>query len=500
VLSLKNISKSFDGNPALREVSVDVAAGRVLAICGENGAGKSTLMKILSGALRPDNGEIRINGEPIMFRDPREALDRGIQIVHQELSLLPHLSVTENIMMGRMPSRGPAWRIDWNEAEKTTANVLRKLGFSGIDVRARVAQLSVSLQQIVEIAKAVVDPPRILVLDEPTAVLSAHETNLLFRMIREQTAAGTAVLYISHRLEEIFDICDDILVLKDGAQILSAPARELDREALVRAMVGRSLATIYPERSPPRSNVVLDVRGLGRGTSFRDITFSIKAGEIVGMFGLVGSGRSEIARAIFGAEPATEGTIALEGRQVAIRTPDNAVKCGIALITEDRKRDGLALGCTVLDNASLASMERFSRAGILDKAQQRAEVRAKLDQLSIRPRDPQRIARQLSGGNQQKVVLGKWMLRDNLRLYIFDEPTRGVDIATKVEIYNMIAALAAAGHAILLISSEMPEVLGLSHRLLVIRAGTIAAMLEPEQFGMETVFTHAAGFDAGKAA
>ncbi|MGH6875023.1 MAG: sugar ABC transporter ATP-binding protein [Aestuariivirgaceae bacterium] len=497
MLDVVHISKSFDGTAALRDVSVKAAPGRVLAICGENGAGKTTLMKILSGAIQPDQGEILLDGVNVAIGDPHYAIELGIHTVHQELSLLPHLSVAENILLGKWPPRGLDWIVDWKVTEKRAAEVIRDFGFGEIDVGARVSSLSISVQQIVEIAKALVGRPKVLILDEPSAVLSAHETQMLFRKIRELSTAGTLVIYISHRLDEIFDISDDVFVLKDGLGVLFSETAKLNRDRVIKAMVGRSLDAIYPIRKPRIGEVVaLEVRHLGRKPAFDDITFKVHAGEIVGMFGLIGSGRTEVAQAIFGAQPASTGEILVAGKQVLITSPASAISNGMAFVTEDRKRDGLALDCSVVDNGGLAAMDRFAYYGVLNRARRSEVVSNKLDELQVRPRGMGRPVRQLSGGNQQKVVLGKWMLVENTRIFIFDEPTRGVDIATKVEIYRILDELAAAGQAILLISSEMPEVLGLCDRLIVMRNGSIAAVLDRDEFSMESVFTYAAGIEA----
>ena len=495
MLEVIKVSKSFDGNPALRDVSVTAAAGRVLAICGENGAGKTTLMNILSGAIKPDQGEILLNGINVAVGDPHYAIELGIQTVHQELSLLPHLSVAENVMLGKWPHKRVGWIVDWKETKHRAAEVIHDFGFEGIDVSARVSDLSISMRQIVEIAKALVGKPKVLLLDEPSAVLSAHETRMLFRKIRDLSASGTLVIYISHRLDEIFEVADSVFILKDGLGVLFAETVRVNRDVVIKAMVGRSLDTIYPVRQPSIGEVALEVRCLGRKPSFDDVTFTVRAGEIVGMFGLVGSGRTEVAQAIFGAEPALKGEILVAGRPVVNTTPATAIVNGMAFVTEDRKRDGLALDCSVVDNGGLASMDRFAYHGVLNRARQGEVVSNKLDELQVRPRDVRRPVRQLSGGNQQKVVLGKWMLVENTRIFIFDEPTRGVDIATKVEIYRTLDELAAAGQAILLISSEMPEVLGLCDRLIVMRNGRIATILNRAEFDMETVFAHAAGID-----
>ncbi len=498
MLAVRDLGKSYDGNPALTGVSFEAQPGSVVAICGENGAGKSTLMKILSGAIRPDTGEVRLDGSRFEIRNPDQAIEHGIRVVYQELSLLPHISVAENILLGRMPHGRLSWVVNWRETERRAAEILTDLGFPDIDVRADVAELPVSVQQIVEIAKALAVPPRVLILDEPSSVLSVHETELLFAKIRDLTAVGTIVLYISHRLEEVFEIADVVVVLKDGRKVLETPIADINEERLITAIVGRSLAAIYPERERVPGKPVLEVSGLTRRGKFTDVGFSVRAGEIVGMSGLVGSGRTEIAKAIFGAQPATSGEIRVDGKPVAADGPAAAIRSGIVLVTEDRKQDGLALDLSVLDNGGLASMRRVSHLGVIDAKLREKTVQEKLDELVVRPRGLDRPVRQLSGGNQQKVVLAKWLLVNNIRVFIFDEPTRGVDIATKVEIYRMIADLAAAGIGVLLISSVMPEIVGMSDRVLVIRGGRIAAELDRSNLTMETIFAHAASVESDR--
>jgi ABC-type sugar transport system ATPase subunit len=492
-LSVSQIAKSYDGNLAVRDISFSVGTGRVLALCGENGAGKSTLMKMLSGAVRPDSGTIMLDGVVAQISNPADAMALGIRTVYQELSLLPHLSVAENMLMGRMPCKRLGWVIDWKAANRIAGDVLTEFGFPDIAPEMLVRDLSVARQQIVEIAKALVANPRILILDEPTAVLSALETDKLFAKVKGLASSGTTILYISHRLEEIFQIADEFVVLKDGRSVLSGAIDQFGQGKLIEAMVGRPLEAIFPEHNRTPGTVVLEVEHLTQHGTFADIGFSVRAGEIVGMFGLVGSGRTEIAKAIFGATPADDGSIRLAGHPARIVTPKEAVKSGIAMITEDRKGNGLALDASILDNASLASFGRISRYGIIDNADRERLVDQQVSSLSIRPRGTERPVRQLSGGNQQKVVLAKWLLVEGVKLFIFDEPTRGVDIATKVEIYRMIADLAMQGAAVLLISSEMPEVIGLSDRLIIMREGRIAAELTPDEFSMETLFMYAAG-------
>ena len=495
-LRLARIYKSFDSTQALKDVSFSTERGAVLALCGENGAGKSTLIKILSGAVQPDRGEILLNDNPVHIETPRRAIGLGIHTVHQELSLLPHLSVAENLLLGRMPHKGPAWRIDWKATRTVAQAALADLGFENVDVEARTDSLAVSIQQIVEISKALIDTPEILILDEPTAVLSARETDILFGKIRDLAKRGTTVIYISHRIEEIFDISDHVFVLKDGAGVLSAETKTLDRDSLVRAMVGRSLAAIYPVRNSQAGEPVLECRNLGKSQTFRDISFEVRAGEIVGMFGLVGSGRTDVAKALFGAAPLhyrRDSHRRCGGRHSNAARRSQPWNCARHRGPQARRaRRSIS---TAIDNGGLASMDAVSRSGMLDRRAQRQIVGAKLDDLAVRPRDLSAHERdsfqrrQSAEGRARQMAAGA----RHVRLFIFDEPTRGVDIATKVEIYSMMAELADAGMAVLLISSEMPEILGMSDRVLVMRGGRIVAELDRAAFSMETVFAHAAG-------
>ena len=491
-LQMQGISKSFDGTQALRAVDFSAMAGEVHAISGENGAGKSTLVKILSGALPSDAGEILLDGQPADLGTPVRARRLGIRAVYQEFSLVPHLTVTENILLGRMPTgRWSSW-VDWAEAHRRAAAVLASIGFVGIDVRKRVRQLSVSHQQMVEIAKAVAERPRILILDEPSAVLSQEELNRLFDLVRQLRQEGTLVLYISHRLDEVFEIADRITVLKDGQLVGTVKPQEADQNQLIKMMVGRDLGELFPVRQPPGAGIALQVSGLSREGSFSDVSFGLRVGEVLGMFGLVGSGRTQVARCIFGAEPFTAGAVRLGDAPIRPRSPKEAVEAGIALLTEDRKRDGLVLSCSIRDNVSLASYNRMTRWGVIDRKEQAAQVREKVVELDIRPTAIDRLARQMSGGNQQKLVLAKWLLT-RAKVLILDEPTRGVDVATKVELYQIISSLAARGIGILLISSELPEILGMSDRALVMREGRLVGEFTRAEASEEKLLASAAG-------
>jgi ABC-type sugar transport system ATPase subunit len=491
-LHLQGISKSYDGTQALREVDFSAALSEVHAIAGENGAGKSTLVKILSGAVKRDAGEILIGAKPVALDTPLHAHHAGIRAVYQEFSLVPHLTVTENILMGQMPTGRLKWWVDWPSAHRRAQEILDEIGFTGIDVRTLVSRLSVSHQQMVEIAKAVAERPRILILDEPSAVLSQEELNRLFALIRKLKEESTLILYISHRLDEVFEVADRITVLKDGELVGTVSPQETDQGELIKMMVGRTLGEFYPDRNGKLDEEVLSVKDLSQEGSFEDVSFSLARGEILGLFGLVGSGRTQVAKCIFGAELRTSGETYLEGKVIRPKTPQDAVRAGIALLTEDRKRDGLVLSCPIRDNVGLATMDQVSRWGLLNRRQQAIQVRAEIQKLDIRPPQLGRLVRTLSGGNQQKVALAKWLL-SQAKVLILDEPTRGVDVATKVEIYHIIGDLADRGMGILLISSELPEILGMSDRALVMREGRLVGEFARSEASEESLLASAAG-------
>jgi ribose transport system ATP-binding protein len=491
-LHLQGISKSYDGTQALRKVDFSAALGEVHAIAGENGAGKSTLVKILSGAVKRDAGEILIGAKPVALDTPLHAHHAGIRAVYQEFSLVPHLTATENILMGQMPTGRLKWWVDWPSAHRRAQEIIDEIGFTGIDVRTLVSRLSVSHQQMVEIAKAVAERPRILILDEPSAVLSQEELNRLFALMRKLKEESTLILYISHRLDEVFEVADRITVLKDGELVGTVSPQETNQGELIKMMVGRTLGEFYPDRNGKKDKEVLSVKDLSQEGSFEDVSFSLARGEILGLFGLVGSGRTQVAKCIFGAELRTSGEIYLEGKVIRPKTPQDAVRAGIALLTEDRKRDGLVLSCPIRDNVGLATMDQVSRWGLLNRRQQAIQVRAEIQKLDIRPPQLGRLVRTLSGGNQQKVALAKWLL-SQAKVLILDEPTRGVDVATKVEIYHIIGDLADRGMGILLISSELPEILGMSDRALVMREGHLVGEFARSEASEEGLLASAAG-------
>jgi ABC-type sugar transport system ATPase subunit len=475
LLQMRAITKSFFGVPVLEDVDLDAAAGEVHAVVGENGAGKSTLMKILAGAYQPDAGTILLDGAEVRFGHPREAQERGVSIIYQEFNLLPERTVAQNIFLGREPARGPL--VDTRAMEEATAGLLAELGVEqSISPRSLVRELSVAQQQTVEIAKALSFEARILVMDEPTAALSPHEVEALFARVRLLQSRGLAVLYISHRLKEVFELAQRITVLKDGRKVATVASDAVRPGELVRMMVGRELDHYFPERASAADigEVRLHVRG-GAVDRLHDIDLEVRAGEIVGLAGLAGAGRTEVARALFGVEPFTAGTVALDGKPVRIRSPRQAIRDGIGFLTEDRKAEGLVLPQSVRDNALLA-LRSLGRARQNGSPSGRASVIDLARRVELRAASLEQEVRYLSGGNQQKVVLAKW-LATRARILIFDEPTRGIDVGAKAGIHELMRELARAGAAILMISSELPEVIGMSDRILVMRDGTIAGEL-----------------------
>jgi ABC-type sugar transport system ATPase subunit len=493
MLSLSGVRKAYSRVEVLHGIDFEARAGEVVAIAGANGAGKSTLIRILSGAVARDAGEIRIGGELVALASPREAQAYGVRTVHQELSLVPQLSVTENILLGDLPRHGGM--IDWPAAHERAGGLLKRIGYDAINPRAIAGRLSVARRQMVEIAKALASEPRILILDEPSAVLAGEDLEKLFALIRSLRADGVLVLYVSHRLEEVMEIADRVTVIKDGLVVATQTPAETSEEEIVRLMAGRRLDQVFPARRPQPSRELLEVDGLCRDGVFEDVSFSVRAGEVVGMFGLVGSGRTEIAECLFGAARPTGGTILVDGKPRQLRTPKDAIAAGLALVTEDRKDSGLVLDMCVRDNAGLATMGASRRFGLLDRRRQNATIGAAIDELDVQPRKLDMPVRRLSGGNQQKVVLTKWLL-SKPRVLILDEPTRGVDVATRVELYRMIDGLTRTGLGVLLISSDLTEVLGASDRVLVMHEGRLVANLPSAETDEERLLAHSIGVAA----
>jgi ABC-type sugar transport system ATPase subunit len=474
LLQMQGIKKSFVGVEVLHGVDLDLRAGEIHAIVGENGAGKSTLMKTLAGVHPPTEGTIRINGEEVRFPHPAAAQAAGVGIVYQEFNLLPERNVAENVFVGREPRKGPI--VDGRKMERDTAALLEEVGETSFGPRTPVRWLSVAQQQVVEIIKARSLNARILVLDEPTAALAEGEVELLFKLVRRLQELGVGILYISHRLREVFQLSDRITVIKDGGVVRTLNTAETNQRELVNLMVGRELDGYFPEKGTKEDlgDVRLAVKGVTTPL-LKDVSFEVRAGEIVGLAGLQGSGRTEIARAIFGADPITSGTIEIDGKPRRFRHPRQAIRAGIGFITEDRKAEGLALAQSIADNMLLAvrtvmpGRKRRNAPGIMT-VKELAEV------TELRARGPEQEVRFLSGGNQQKVVLAKW-LQTQPGILIFDEPTRGIDVGAKAGIHDMIRKLAKDGVAVLMISSELPELIGMSDRILVMHEGRLAGEL-----------------------
>jgi ribose transport system ATP-binding protein len=491
---MTGIEKSFPGVRALDGVSLDVRAGEVHALVGENGAGKSTLMKILAGASIADGGMIAVDGAPVTMSGPKDAERLGIGMIYQEFNLVPDLGVIENIVLGIEPVRG--WLLDRAAAGERARAILGDLGIRlPLDRPAR--RLSVAEQQLTEIAKALVRHARLIVMDEPTAALTDRETDALFVLIAKLKAQGVAFVYISHRLEELPRIADRITVIRDGKAIETRPIAEMPQAEMVRLMVGRPLDAQFPALPPVASDapVRLAVRDLRAAVNVNGVSFEVRAGEIVGLAGLVGAGRTETVRAIAGADVPTGGEIAVDGRVVRVSGPRSAIEAGIALITEDRKAQGLVLGMNVRENTTLAHLADYSRGPFIDRAAELAITTTEIAELRIRTPSSEQTVRNLSGGNQQKVVLAKWMTGD-ARVFLFDEPTRGVDVGAKAEIYALMLQLLARGAGIVMVSSELPEVLGMAHRVLVVRAGTIVAEFARDDATPARVIAAAAGVAA----
>ena len=472
LLTMRGIVKQFPGVRALDGVDLDVAAGEVHCLLGQNGAGKSTLIKVLAGAHRPDAGEIVWSGSPVSFGAPQAADAAGIATIYQELDLVPGLSVAENIVLGHEPARMGFSRL--RAGEDIARALLQRLGHPEIPPRRELGRLSAAGQQVVSMARALARDARLIVMDEPSAVLDPEEVQNLFRVIRELTADGVAVVYISHRLEEIREIGDRITVLKDGRTVArNLPARDTPTADVIHLMTGRTIEYVFPRRTDaPSGEVVLEVEGLARTGEFADVSFTVRAGEVLGLAGLVGSGRSEILETVYGARKASAGTVRVAGATLRPGSVPAAVRAGMGLAPEERKSQGLLLGEPVFRNVTLPAMSRFARGGFLGPKADLAAAAQVTSQLDVRPTDATRPVRTLSGGNQQKVVLARWLLQ-GCSVLLLDEPTRGVDVGARSEIYALVRRLAAEGSAIVLVSSEVPEVLGLADRVLVVREGLV---------------------------
>jgi rhamnose transport system ATP-binding protein len=485
LVELSNISKSFVGVRVVNDVSFDVRPGEVHALVGENGAGKSTLIKIIAGVHTPDSGTIKINGEEMRFATPGQAVKAGIAIVYQELLLFPELSVAENIFLNHAPRT--KWRaLDWAEMRKRARVLLDDLDSHHLDVDAKVGTLSVANRQRVEIAKALSQNARVVIMDEPTASLAEADVQQLLTIVRRLRDRGVGIVYVSHKLPEIFALADRVTVLRDGAYVGTKPIGEVTERSLVNMMVGRSIDQLFPKEDVTPGETRLEVRNLSFGTAVSDISFTLRSGEILGIAGLVGSGRTELALTIFGVTPATSGEILVDGKSVTIHSPEQARDLGIAYVPEDRGLQGLIRPQTIAENISLTVLKKLARGFIVDRGKEERLASDFISRLGIRTRGPSQAARQLSGGNQQKVVLAKWLAAEP-RILIMDEPTRGIDVGAKSEIHALMSRLAKSGLAILMISSELPEVLGMSDRVLVMNGGRIVAEFARKDATPETV-------------
>lgn len=473
IAELQDITKIFPGVTALDHMHLQLRAGEVHGLIGENGAGKSTLIKVLTGLHRPEEGVIRIHGKEIQFSDPIEARSQGIACVYQELNIVPELSVADNLFLGNYKKRKNSCFLDESYMYKKTREIMSMID-SEIDPAAKCCTLGMGQQQMIEIGKAILFEAQVVILDEPTSSLGERETQELFRIIRLLKEKGTAILFVSHRLEEIFELCDVVTVMRDSQHVVTLPTAELTRDLLISHMVGRTLANLFPKQDTTRGAACLEAKHLTRAGMFHDISFCAYRGELLGFAGLVGAKRTELMRAIFAADPLTSGEIRLNGKTVRFKNPNQSVASGIALLPEDRKTQGLVLNESISKNICLIRLPHMKRGLFIDDAQVRQCAQKTADKLQIKTSSIQKPAGQLSGGNQQKVVIGKWM-NTEADIYIFDEPTRGIDIGAKIEVYNIMNELLQRNKCVIMVSSELPEILGMCDRVIVMREGRITA-------------------------
>lgn len=499
VLELKNIYKSFPGVKVLEDVTLQVRPGEVHALMGENGAGKSTLMKILMGIYKADQGSIFLESKETVIHGPKDAMSKGISMIHQELNTVLDMEVAENVFVGRELLKKGFEKlkiVDIARMREETGKYFREMNID-IDPRAKMRTLSVAEMQLVEIVKAISLNSRIIVMDEPTSAITEKEATVLFAQIERLKKQGVAIIYISHKMDEIFRISDTITVLRDGQWIGTKPAKELDNDMLIKMMVGRELTDIYPKDPVEIGDVILEVKNLSRGKKVRDASFSLRKGEVLGIAGLVGAGRSELVETIFGLYPKTGGQIFLHGKEVHIKSAADAIKNKMALITEDRKQTGLNLIVSVKENIASVSIGKLSNHGIVNDKKINEVSEKYIKELKIKTPDGNAIVGNLSGGNQQKVVLAKWLL-DEPDIIIFDEPTRGIDIGAKRDIYLLISNLAKEGKAVIVISSEMAEVMGICDRILVMAEGRINGEVQREEFSQEVIMGYASNITGGE--
>lgn len=484
LLEMKDISKSFTGVNVLRDVHFKLEKGTVHALMGENGAGKSTLMKILAGITKSDKGSICINGKSVEINSPSDSQNLGIAMIHQELSPIPGMTVAENIYFGREP--GKSVFVDYRQLYKQTEELLDRLHIKNISPREKLQNLQVADQQLIEIAKAISYNAEIIIMDEPTSAITDKEVENLFVIINNLRKAGKGIIYISHKMDEVFRISDEITVLRDGAYVDSWKAKDINNDILIRNMVGRELSEIFPKVHVPIGEKVLEVRNLTLQNKFHNINFDVRRGEILGIAGLVGAGRTEVMQALFGLTPADEGEIIFEGKKLNPREPREAIKNGLAFVTEDRKGEGLVPYMSVAHNITLASMKDFDKNFLIDMKSEDDVIQKQIASLRIRSYGKEQLVTSLSGGNQQKVVLAKWLIKKP-KLLILDEPTRGIDVGAKSEIYKIMCDFVAKGNSIIMISSEMPEVMGMADRIVVLSNRKLGGELNREEFVQENI-------------
>jgi ribose transport system ATP-binding protein len=490
-LELRGIDKRFPGVVALDNVDFSLEPGKIHALMGENGAGKSTLIKIMAGVYGKDAGTIRMRGREVDIKSPRDSLKEGIKVVFQEIALISEFTVAENIFLEGYPT-GRAGSIDWKKIRADSAALFNRIGFN-VDPAARTGSLPVSQQQMVEIARALAHEARVVVMDEPTSSLTPNEVSLLFTVIRRLAGLGIAVVYVSHKLDEVFEIADTVTVLRDGRHISTKPIGEHTNDTLIQDMIGRRIDNLFPrQRGAAGSKIALSVENLSTAKKLTDVSFEARAGEVLGFFGLMGAGRTELAKAIVGYDPITAGTITVDGSRLAPHDTRTGVKLGIGLLTEDRKSEGLMGELPVYQNASLASLGAFARLGFVDKAKEHKAVQDYVDRFRIKTPSLFQQVKNLSGGNQQKVLIARWLMR-GLKVIVVDEPTRGIDVGAKSEIFALIDRLAGEGLAVVMMTSEMPELLGLADRIAVMCEGRLTAIVSREEATQEKILNAAIG-------
>ena len=487
LIELQNLRKEYTGTVAVKDVSFSVQKGHIHALVGENGAGKSTLIKMISGAVQPSAGSILFEGKPCVNQSPLSAIERGIGVIYQEFNLVPEMTVAENVFLGR--TFNSRFFTESKTAVDRTQALLEEWNLE-LDPSSPVSALSIAQQQIVEIIKAVSHNVKLLVMDEPTATLTLDEVDILYRVTRDLAARGVTIIYISHRLEEIFDLCDRVTVMRDGSLVQTLDIGETDQDGLIRLMVGREIGQ-FPSKKPPTDEVLMSVKGLSDGIKFTDISFDLKKGEILGVYALIGAGRTETALTIYGERKKAAGSVSLNGKQVEISDPADAYNKGIGLVPEDRKGQGLVMSMISSQNITLSIIKRLTRRGLINRKKESETVDFYCDKLKLQSHVPSEESQNLSGGTQQKVVLAK-VLAGDVDVILFDEPTRGIDVGAKHEIYELMNTLCSEGKGILMISSEMPELLGMSDRIIVMREGRISAEFSREEATQEKLLNAAA--------